>query len=172
MTDAGDALAVARVIARTGAHEEARALYEQLSRWAPNRAPVWAGLAEELSAIPADATGGAAIAAALRRARELDPGEAGYRAELALRTKPSSPEAEAHDDEKYIVSSQTILARRVGTRPATAQRTRQDEAPGNPSAEIVTSTADGADPRRPTSRTASCTGCARSSCTPTAASRS
>jgi hypothetical protein len=113
-TDASDALTVAQTVARTGAHAEARALYEQLSRWAPNRAPVWAGLAEELGATPSDATGGAAIAAALRRARELDPGEARYRAELALRTKPSSPQAETHDDEKYIVPSEVILARRVG----------------------------------------------------------
>jgi hypothetical protein len=114
LTDASDALAVAQAIARTGAHEEARALYETLARWAPNRAPVWAGLAQELSAAPADATGSAVIAAALRRARELDPGEARYRAELALRTKASSREAETHDDDKYLVPSETILSRRVG----------------------------------------------------------
>jgi len=112
--DADDALQVARAVARTGAHAEARALYEQLSRWAPNRAGVWAGLAQEIGATPSDATGGAAIAAALRRARELDPGESRYRAELALRTRAPSLEADSRDDEKYIVPSSVILARRLG----------------------------------------------------------
>lgn len=114
VSDASDALSVAQTVARTGAHDEARALYEQLSRWAPNRATVWAGLAQEMSATAADATAAAAIAASLRRARELDPAEARYRAELALRTKTGSPApGEARDDEKYIVPSQTILARRT-----------------------------------------------------------
>jgi hypothetical protein len=117
--DATEALSAAQVIARTGAHDDARALYEQLARWAPNRAPVWAGLAQEISATRTDATAGAAIAASLRRARELDPGEARYRAELALRARASSPApgGEGRDDEKYIVPSETILARR--SRPPT-----------------------------------------------------
>ncbi|HEY8089857.1 MAG TPA: transglutaminase-like domain-containing protein, partial [Polyangiaceae bacterium] len=114
VSDAADALAVAQAVAKTGAHEDARLLFETLTRWAPNRAPVWAGLAQELSAAPADATGSAVIAASLRRARELEPAEARYRAELELRSKPSSREAETHEDERYIVPSETILARRVG----------------------------------------------------------
>jgi hypothetical protein len=130
--DAADAIAVAQTIAKTGAHDEARALYEQLSRWAPNRAPVWAGLAQEIGATSGDATAGQTMAAALRRARELDPGEARYRAELALRTRASSPGAEARDDEKYIVPSQTILARRSSAPPS---RTRRAEgSPGDPAA--------------------------------------
>ncbi len=35
---ADEALAVAQTVAQAGAHDEARALYEQLARWAPNRA--------------------------------------------------------------------------------------------------------------------------------------
>jgi transglutaminase-like putative cysteine protease len=119
--DAVEALSAAQAIARTGAHEDARALFEQLARWAPNRAPVWAGLAQELSAAPGDGTTGAAIAASLRRARELDPGEARYRAELALRARASAtpPGGDGRDDEKYIVPEQTILARRSqGRTPA------------------------------------------------------
>jgi hypothetical protein len=58
-----------------------------------------------------------AIAAALRRARELDPGEVQYRAELALRLHTPAA-AEAHDDEKYLVTPQTLLARRQGARDA------------------------------------------------------
>ncbi len=114
--DADDAIAVAQVVARTGAHDEARSLYERLARWAPNRSGVWAGLAQETAAAPPTAGGDAAqtgvIAAMLRRARELDPGEARYRAELALRTRAQTLDVDARDDEKYIVSSQVILARR------------------------------------------------------------
>jgi hypothetical protein len=116
--DADEAIEVAELVARTGAHAEARALYEELTRWAPNQSRVWAGLAQELTAAgPGDATAGAAIAAALRRARELDPTEARYRAELALRAKASTPEVEGRDDEKYIVPSQTILALRPVASP-------------------------------------------------------
>jgi hypothetical protein len=111
---ADEALTTVQSVARAGAHDDARALYEQLARWAPNRAAVWAGLAQETSTAPADAMRDEAVAVALRRARELDPGEARYRAELALRTQtPSS--GEPHDDDKYLVASPTILARRRGT---------------------------------------------------------
>ncbi len=112
--DSEEALTVAQAVARTGAHGEARALYEQLARWAPNRAAVWAGLAEETGGGTEDATRDEATTAELRRARELEPGEVRYRAELALRARtPANPE-EAHDDEQYLVPSQTILARRQG----------------------------------------------------------
>jgi hypothetical protein len=116
--DADEAIAVVQAIERAGAHGDALALYHQLAGWAPNRSAVWAGLAQEVSAgvaIDRDDV----IAAALRRARELDPGEARYRAELALRTRATVHEAESRDDEKYLVSSQTILARRIGALTAT-----------------------------------------------------
>ncbi|HEX8790466.1 MAG TPA: transglutaminase family protein, partial [Polyangiaceae bacterium] len=119
LADADDALAVTEAVSRAGAHGDARALYEKLATWAPNRAPVWAGLAEEIGASKGDPTADAAMAVALRRARELEPGEARYRAEIALRAHAgSSRDAEAHDDEKYIVPSQVILARRQGVGPA------------------------------------------------------
>jgi len=112
---ADQALAVARSVAQAGAHEEARALYEELARWAPNRATAWAGLAQETSATRADPMRDEAIAAALRRARELEPGEARYRAELALRAHATSS-GDGRDDEKYLVPSQVILARRRSPR--------------------------------------------------------
>ncbi len=109
--DADEALAVAQTVARTGAHAEALGLYRELAGWAPNRAAVWAGMAHELSGTGATAD---TIGGALRRARELDPGEARYRAESALRGRTPSIAGESSDDEKYIVSSETILARRDG----------------------------------------------------------
>src|SRR5262249_15389280 len=130
--NADEALQVAQTVARTGAHAEALSLVRELARWAPNRAGVWAALAEQMSAAPGDATGDAAVDAALRRARELDPGEARYRAELALRTRAPSLQAESRDDEKYIVPSKMILARRQGVSPALALA-RTDGAPGDPS---------------------------------------
>jgi transglutaminase superfamily protein len=113
--DADEAIAVAQTIARCGSHGDAQALYQLLARWAPNRAAVWAGLAQEMSTTPGSDE---VIGAALRRARELDPGEARYRAELALRTHAPTLNGESPDDEKYIVASQTILARRRGTAAA------------------------------------------------------
>jgi hypothetical protein len=110
--DASEGLSVARTVARAGAHEAARALFARLVEWSPNRAEAWAGLAEQIAAV-----GGPqaeqATASALRRARELSPGDARTRAELALRTTGAS-RGEARDDEKYMVPSQTLLARRQG----------------------------------------------------------
>jgi len=54
------------------------------------------------------------IVVALRRARELSPGDARYRAELALRRAGTKEEQEAASDERYMVPSQTILSRRQG----------------------------------------------------------
>jgi hypothetical protein len=111
--DADEALAVAQAVGQAGAHDDARALLEQLARWAPNRAGVWAAMAQETGAGPAEPQRAEVTAAELRRARELDPGEARYRAEIALRTQTATATGETHDDEKYLVPSQTILARRV-----------------------------------------------------------
>ncbi len=111
--DADEALTAVQAIAGTGAHGDALVLYRQLASWAPNRAAVWAGMAQEMGASLA-ADRDQAIGSALRRARELDPGEARYRAELALRTRAPMLDGESREDEKYLVSSQTILARRQG----------------------------------------------------------
>ena len=105
--DADEALAVAQTITGAGAHEEALALYRQLASWAPNRAAVWSGLSHELGVSGVDEDN-----AALRRARELDPGEARFRAEIALRRRTPTAAGEPSDDERYIVPSQVILARR------------------------------------------------------------
>jgi hypothetical protein len=111
--DVDEALAAVQAVARTGAHGDALVLYRQLASWAPNRAAVWAGMAQEMGASVA-ADRDEVIGASLRRARELDPGEARYRAELALRTRAPMLDGESRDDEKYLVSSQAILARRQG----------------------------------------------------------
>jgi hypothetical protein len=121
--DADDAVAVAQAVVRAGAHDAARQLFEQLARWAPNRAPVWAGLAQESAGVDKQDLRDEVVAAALRRARELDPGEVRYRAELALRTKTPASD-EPHDDEKYLTSSQTILARRQVATPVPAPAAR------------------------------------------------
>ena len=39
-----EALTAVQSVVRAGAHDDARALYEELARWAPNRAAVWAGV--------------------------------------------------------------------------------------------------------------------------------
>src|SRR5690606_10624738 len=77
----------------------------------------WAGLARELAASSADAKAKELVMVALRRARELAPGDATYRAELALRAGASGAKPKASpgpSDERWITPSETIPARRKG----------------------------------------------------------
>ncbi len=123
--DADEALSVAARVAQAGAHDVAAELYRQTCKWAPNRPEAWAGFARELAAASKDANvptsnDGKLVFVALRRARELSPGDAKYRAELALRfAKPQAGTTqvashEARDDERWLTPITTILARRKG----------------------------------------------------------
>jgi hypothetical protein len=120
MDDADEALSVAKHVTDAGAHDVAALLYRATARWAPNRPEAWAGLARELAAASNDPKDLQLVLVALRRARELAPGDAAYRAELALRSgaagkagqKPAAPEA--GDDERWLTPIATILARRKG----------------------------------------------------------
>jgi hypothetical protein len=124
--DANEGLSIARVASQAGAHDVARQLFAKMVDWAPNRPEAWAGLADEIAAADAASAPSAAkstpetesaLRAALRRARELAPGEARYREELALRTftpESGTSDGTARGDEHYLVPSQTILARRQG----------------------------------------------------------
>ena len=86
MDDADEALTVAKHVTDAGAHDVAALLYRATARWAPNRPEAWAGLARELAAASSDPKDQQLVLVALRRARELAPGDAKYRAELALRS--------------------------------------------------------------------------------------
>jgi Transglutaminase-like superfamily len=120
MDDADEALSVVRHVVESGGHALAAQLYRATCTWAPNRPEAWAGLAREVAA--ASQTQSAEekqlVLVALRRARELAPGDAKYRAELAMRVGkpggPAGPAGPAPDDERYLVKSETILARRKG----------------------------------------------------------
>jgi transglutaminase-like putative cysteine protease len=122
MDDADEALSVARHVTDAGAHDVAALLYRATARWAPNRPEAWAGLARELAAASNDPKDQQLVLVALRRARELAPGDAKYRAELALRSgkgtgKPGGPTPgaqEPRDDERWLAPIATILARRKG----------------------------------------------------------
>lgn len=117
MDDADEALAVSQHVVDAGAHDVAAQLYRQTCRWAPNRAEAWAGLARELATASNDPKDKELVFVALRRARILSPGDAKYRAELALRIsalKKPGPNQETRDDEKYIAPTAAILARRQG----------------------------------------------------------
>jgi Transglutaminase-like superfamily len=119
LDDADEALRVAHDVSRAGAHDVARALYGRLVEWAPNRPETWNGLADEMAIAPDMRAGGAPVLAALRRARELSPGDARTRAELKLRS--TEGDGESREDEKYIFPIATILARRQGTQAKGAQ---------------------------------------------------
>jgi hypothetical protein len=121
MDDVDEALSVAKHVVDAGGHELAVQLYRAACLWAPNRPEAWAGLARELAAAPTSPKDKDLVLVALRRARELAPGDAKYRAELAMRTSgpranvPSGgPSKEGADDERYLAKSETILARRKG----------------------------------------------------------
>ncbi len=128
ITDVDDGVAIAQAVARSGDHDAARALFARLVQWGPNVPAAWAGLADEIAATSSatmarseartgDGLAGRdeSVVAALRRARALAPGEARYRAELSLRTEATT--TEGREDERYLVGSQTILARRQGVPP-------------------------------------------------------
>jgi len=122
--DADEGLEVAGAASRAGAYEVSRELYAKMVTWAPNRAESWQGLAEAIGASgrggPEGAPGSTgatqAMIAALARARELAPGDARIRAELALRRPPPKEIAaeEREGDERYLVPSAQVLARRKG----------------------------------------------------------
>lgn len=121
MDDADEALSVARRVVDAGANDVAAQLYVATVKWAPNRSEAWAGVARALAAAPRDASDQQKVLVALRRARELAPGDAKYRAELALRmtsgkAAPSSPthSSEERDDERWLTKTETILDRRRG----------------------------------------------------------
>ncbi len=113
--DVNEGLAVARTVSQSGAHDTARQLYAKMVEWAPNRPETWAGLADEIAATP-DAQSESAVRAALRRARDLAPGEARYREELALR--PSGPRAPPRSSR--AATSTTWSRRRRSSRAARA----------------------------------------------------
>ncbi len=119
MDDSDEALGVAKHVVEAGNHELAAQLYRTICKWSPNRPEAWAGLARELAASSKEPKDKELVLVALRRARELSPGDAKYRAELAMRlgkpsaSNPNAP-AEARDDERYIVKSDVLLARRKG----------------------------------------------------------
>jgi hypothetical protein len=110
--DAEEGIAIAQAVSAAGDHRAAQALFGRMVEWAPNRAEAFSGLANEVAAVEG-ARGTETVLAALKRARDLAPGEARTRAELSLRTRgDKAPEPPA--DEKYLVSSASILARRLG----------------------------------------------------------
>ncbi len=114
MEDTDEALSVAQDTENAGALDVAARLYANLARWAPNRAEAWAGLARSIAATGGGADRSKGIVLALERARQLAPGDAPYRAELALRTAASKEKATSNDDERWLTPIATILARRQG----------------------------------------------------------
>ena len=164
LADADDAIEVARDLAAAGAHDEARALFEQAAAWAPNRrrrvGRSGAGDRREPGRRHAPATRGGRPFAARASSSRARPA-----------TAPSSPcgphpreRRQSHDDEKYLVY---LRHPRAPAGVAQSRRPRST-APGDRRRKAAPAVAHRA-ATRPTWPTGSCTGCARSSCTPTAA---
>jgi len=131
---ADQAIAIAQTISKFGAHADALGMFRSAVRMAPNRAQAWAGLATELNAqFPRAPDEERDIAIGLQRAHDLDPGDSAYRAQLALRRASARPSSDRHDDERYLVTPDVFLARRLEAAP---RRTFPPELPaaGNPQA--------------------------------------
>lgn len=110
--DAGDAVEIASALTEIGDHEGATEILAATAPLSPNRPEVIRALAEAMLVAPQPSKDADRALALLARARELAPGEARIRAELDLRlaknVRPPQP------DEKYLVPSSTLLARRGG----------------------------------------------------------
>lgn len=116
--DADQVLAIADLLLHAGHAAEAAAAFTAAVGFAPNRPEAYLGLSQSL------ALGGKArpeeLSSLLARARALAPGEARIRSELQLRAKAGA--VEGREDEKYLVPSETLLARRLGVTADVADR--------------------------------------------------
>ncbi len=113
---ADEGVGVIRLAASAGDWDTAYATAKTMALFAPNRAEVFTQLSRAAAATEGTA-GKATVEAALRRARELDPGDGKVRAELAFRANPPgapSKTPEKTENDKYLVASDVLLARRRG----------------------------------------------------------
>lgn len=116
--DDDQVLEVADELLHAGHAAEAAEAFKAAIEFSPNRPEAYVGLSQAL------ALGGTAkageLTALLARARSLAPGEARIRSELQLRAKAGA--VEGREDEKYLVASDVILARRRGVTADVADR--------------------------------------------------
>ena len=96
ITSDSELVDLADTLTGAGLHGEARAVFERAARLCPNRGAVWAGLASATfeAGRAEDAT------RALARARELEPAEVKYRAEMSYRTETNRLAARASRGER------------------------------------------------------------------------
>jgi tetratricopeptide (TPR) repeat protein len=121
-TSADDLIAIARSLLDAGRYAWAREAYYLATQLSPNRAAGFQGLAAARKAQSAIETRAGKppeedpelALMNLVRARDLEPGDAAIKAELALRSdegSPASPSRHAMRDEQYIIPPEVFLAR-------------------------------------------------------------
>jgi hypothetical protein len=113
ITSCADFVGVASTLERAGLRQDAHALYEKAVIFCPNRAEAWHDLTETAYERGDTRTADRALA----RARELDPAEVRYKAEIAVRgSPPARPAREkagtAVADSAYLVAPEVFLARK------------------------------------------------------------
>jgi len=118
--DDDQVLEVADELLHAGHAAEAAEAFKAAIGFSPNRPEAYAGLSQALALSGAGAAKAGEHTALLARARALAPGEARIRAELELRAKAGA--VAGREDEKYLVSSETLLARRRGVTADVADR--------------------------------------------------
>lgn len=121
-TSADDVLRIANDLLASGRYPWAREAFYAATLLAPNRAGGFQGLAaarQSLSAIEARASGPASESptlalASLARARDLEPGDAVLKAEIAFRTDEGAEDSAGRKgmrDEQYLVAPSVFLDR-------------------------------------------------------------
>jgi hypothetical protein len=124
-TNIESVLRIGRALLTHGRYTWAREVYYLATQLSPNRAAAFSGLAAAREAVAAaEAREGkkpsedpAFAKSSLTRARDLEPGDAALKAEIAFRTRgaSASPEGvadhEAMPDEQYLVKPEVFLSR-------------------------------------------------------------
>jgi hypothetical protein len=113
ITSCADLVGIAATLESASLRKDAHAVYEKAVVLCPNRAESWHGFAETAYEMKDTRSADRALA----RARSLEPAEARYRAEIAVRSsRPARPPGErAHadtTDSKYLVLPEVFLARK------------------------------------------------------------
>jgi transglutaminase-like putative cysteine protease len=127
-TSADDLLRIAHTLLDTGRNAWAREAFFLATQLAPNRAAAFSGLAAAREAVAAgEVRAGkpaseptALVEQSLSRARDLEPGDAALKAEIAYRSGPAvegAPSREAQPDEAYLVKPEVFL-QKARQRPA------------------------------------------------------
>ncbi len=117
-TSSDDVVTIGATLLDAGRNQAALDVFDYATRVAPNQPAAFRGLAASIGAAEPNKDDAGRIAAALRRALDLAPGDPETKAELGYRLAARSPSSGApkaapsrHSDEMHLVDPQVFLSR-------------------------------------------------------------